>query len=592
MIILGLSIYAWITLLILIVVFGMMLFTKLPEDFVFLGAMAALYISGVLTADEALRSFSNIAVVVVALLFIIVSALVNTGVLQWIANNVLGKPKGLSVAIVKLMAPVSFLSMFLSDSAVVAMFIPAVLSWCKKIKKSPSKLMLPLGYASSLGGVCTLVGTPPNLLISQMYAKDSGYQMGIFTPLPIGLLCVVTGVLCIILAKKFLPKGRRAAGDVFDEVVDYTVELLVPTDCDCVGKTVSECGLNSLKDGNLIELMRFDKEKISPVSPDEFIFGGDRLVYSGQVEEILQLKKSKGLVNAVDHVFNVKEIDKSDSLQMGHVKFGSNLIGKRMCDIDFEKKKGFVTVAIARQGERINQNPREVILVAGDTLLLECSKGFVKNPESVESDLFITESAVIETGKKSILSSLLLVLMVLFPVFGLCTLLQSCFVASLLMLIFRCCTPQQARKSIDWPILTIFSCSVCIGTAIQKTGLAEVIAKSVLSLCGSSPMVALVLLFVITCIITEFVVNTAAAALMYPIAYSTAVSLGVSPMPFLITLMVAASASFASPVGSGPLMLVYGPGGYKFADYLKIGLPLIVVTMIVTLVVVPLIWPF
>ena len=314
-----------------------------------------------------------------------------SGVLQWIVKYCLGTPKTYSKALIRLMLPVSMMSSVLSNTTVVALFLKAVQMWAKRLNIAPSKLLIPLSYASGLGGILTLIGSPTNLVIAGFYADDTGQSLGLFTPTVVGLLCLAVGILSMLALSRLLPV-RKSQEDALENVSDYTVELMVPTECPHVGKTVEEAGLYNVEGGHIIEIIRFDHEIISPVSKDEFIFGGDRLIFSGDVARILELKKTHQLVNATHHVFSLKEVEGNRRLQMANVKFTSSLVGKRMRDTDFEESNDVVVVAVAREGERIQDSPREVVLEKGDTLLLECSPSFLKRQEGYASDLQLFDS--------------------------------------------------------------------------------------------------------------------------------------------------------------------------------------------------------
>ena len=318
---LGLNLYAWIVIVTILTMFTILTFTKLPADVVFMGGMAVLFVSGVLSTQEALAGFSAESVVTIGVLFVVVAGLTYTGVLQWVARYVLGTPLSYAGAVVRLMLPVAGLSAVLNNTSVVALFLNVVKVWGKKLGISPSRLLIPLSYASGMGGGCTLIGTPPNLIISGFYQKDTGETMNIFiTTLP-GLFCLVVGVISILVLRRLLP-DRKSADDNFEATSDYTVELLVPSECSIIGQTVSEAGLVNVKGGRLIEIVRFDREIITPVTDDEFVMGGDRLIYSGQIEEILDLKRTKHLVNATNHVFSLKEIEKGRKLLTASIGLG------------------------------------------------------------------------------------------------------------------------------------------------------------------------------------------------------------------------------------------------------------------------------
>ena len=588
----GLSVGAWITIAVILIMFGVMIFTKLPADLVFMGGMTALFVSGVLSAKEALAGFSSTSVVTIGVLFVVIAGLVHTGFIQWIVKYVLGVPGSYPKAVVRLMLPVAALSSFLSNTTVVALFLNVVKVWAKKLKIAPSKLLIQLSYASGMGGVCTLIGTPPNLIVSGFYMSDTGTHLNIFTTTLPGLFCLVVGVLSVLALRRLLP-NRKSPEDSFEATSEYTVELLVPTECESVGKTVEEAGLKNVNGGHLIEIVRFDREIISPVPADEYVLGGDRLVYSGQIDEILNLKKTHGLANATHHLFSLNEVDKNRKLRTASVEAGSSLIGKRMSETNFEDENEMVLVAVARKGERIDECPREIALKFGDTLLLETavSTKLANEAASKARIRFFDSEEIPNIGKQTMVSAMIMLAMVLLSTFDIIPLLQSCFLAAFAMIVAKCCTVDQARDSIDWSILMIFAGSVCLGTAIEKTGIATQLVNGILNVCGTNPYVVLSCICLVATFITEFISNTACAAMFYPIAYHAAVTLNANPLTFCIALMIAVSSSFATPIGSPTHMLVYGVGGYRFTDFMKIGLLMNFIILAANIFIVTLLFP-
>ncbi len=587
---LGFNLYAWITITTVLTMFSILLFTKLRADLVFLGAIGVLFVTGVLDAKEAFSGFSSSSVVVIGVLFVVVAGLTHTGVLQWIVKHLLGQPTSYAKAVVRLMLPVAALSSFLSNTTVVSLFVGIVKMWSKKLGISPSKLLIPLSYASGMGGVCTLIGTPPNLIISGLYAENSGEAMNVLaTTLP-GLFCLFVGVLSIIAMRRLLP-DRKAPESAFESTTDYTVEMLVPSDNRFIGQTIAEAGLSEVKGGNLIELIHFDTV-ISPVPADEPLMGGDRLVYAGQVDEILDLRKSHGLVNADHHVFSMNEIEKDRQFHTAFVTFSSSLIDKRICDSSLEKEYNLVLVAVARSGQRIDQSPREVRLRAGDTLLFESPAKVHIQTDRLSSQLqFFDSPQVPNISSKTILSTVIMLAMVVISALGILPLLQCAFIAAAAMLLLRCCSTDQAMKSINWDILMVFAGSVVLGLAIQKTGIAERLAFGILDVCGTNPIVVMTAICLVGTFITEFISNTAAGAMFFPIMYEAAEKLGYEPYPFLIALMISVSSSFATPIGSPTHMLVYGPGGYRFSDFMRIGLLMNIIILVANIFIVNLIYP-
>jgi len=590
-ILLGLNLGAWITIVTILTMFLTLIFTKLREDIVFLGVIAVLLLSGVLDTSQALSGFSSSSVVVVGVLFIVVAGLVHTGVLQWVVRYLLGTPKSYGASIVRLMVPVAALSSVLSNTTVVALFVNIVKMWASKLNIAPSKLLIPLSYASGMGGICTLIGTPPNLIISGLYATETGEHLNFFSTTIPGLACLTMGILAILALRRLLP-DHKSSDESFSQTAEYTAELLIPSDCKYIGETVSEAGLSSVSGGSLIEIIRFDKEIISPVPDDEYLMGGDRLVFAGQVDEILMLRNSHGFVNADHPVFMTSELAKNRRLQTAYIMPTCELIGERMAETTFERDNQMTLVAVARQGERISESPRDIELQVGDSLLLECAPRLdTKSP--IRGLQFTEDSGVLPNiGRQTLLSALIMLGMILLSSLNILPLLQSAMLAAIAMIVFRCCTPTQAMKSIEWNILMIFAGSVVIGTAIQETGIAETIASNLMVVCGGRPLLVMIAMCMAANFLTEFISNTATGAIFFPIVYQAAATMGVNPVPFLISLMIAVSSTYASPIGSPTHMLVYGPGGYRFSDFMRIGIPMNLIMLTVNLLVVNLIYNF
>ena len=587
---LGFDLHAWITIVTVLVMFSTLLLTKLRTDLVFLCAIAILFVTGVLDAKEAFSGFSSTSVVVVGVLFIVVTGLTYTGVLQWIVKHLLGQPDSYSKAVVRLMLPVAALSSFLSNTTVVSLFVRIVKMWSQKLGVSPSKLLIPLSYASGMGGVCTLIGTPPNLIISGLYADNTGQSMNIFATAVPGLFCLFVGVLSIIAMRQMLPV-RKAPESAFESTSEYTVELQVPSDNPYIGQTLREAGLYTVKGGSLLEVYHFD-EVPSPVTENEYILGGDHLVYAGQIDEILELVETHGLVSANHHVFSLNEIDHNRQLRTAYVTFGSPLIGTTISKSDFERKNNMTLVAVARRGMRISDPPRQVVLRAGDTLLLDCPPHMNMDTDRLVSQLhFFDNEQLPNIGPKTLISSFIMLAMVVLSALGVMPLLHCAFLAAGAMLIFRCCTPEQAMKSINGEILMVFAGSVVLGLALQKTGVAERLAFGILDICGTNPIVVMTSICLVGTFITEFISNTAAGAMFFPIMYQAAEHLGYEPYPFLIALMISVSSSFATPIGSPTHMLVYGPGGYRFSDFMRIGLPMNFIILAANIFIVNIVYP-
>ena len=354
---------------------------------------------------------------------------------------------------------------------------------------------------------------------------------------------------------------------------------------------MKEAGLYHVKGGSLIAMRHFDETPL-PISEDEPIMGGDHLVYAGQIDELIEMAYYHQLVSSDHHVYSIKELDDNLVLRTAFVTFDSSLIGKTIGSSTFEKDNNVTLAAVARRSERINEAPRNVTLKAGDTLLMVCPKNVNVNTATLQRDLhFFDSDQIPNIGYGTLISSAIMIAMVVLSALKVLPLLQCAFLAAIGMLLFRCCSPDQAMKSINWDILIIFACSAVLGVAIQKTGVAERMATGILDICGTNPIVVMSAICFAGTFITEFISNTAAGAMFFPIMYEAAEKLGYDPYPFLIALMIAVSSSFATPIGSPTHMLVYGPGGYRFSDFLRIGLPMNLIILAANILIVNLIYP-
>jgi di/tricarboxylate transporter len=347
-----------------------------------------------------------------------------------------------------------------------------------------------------MGGVCTLIGTPPNLIISGLYADKTGTTMNVLATTIPGLFCLAVGVLSVIAMRRLLP-DRQAPESDSEDTAEYTVEMLVPSDNKFIGETLGYAGLMNVKGGRLIKWRHFDNVPV-PLVEEEFLMGGDHLVYAGKVKDILELTTSHGLT-----------------------------VGEE----------------------------------------------------------------VVNVGARTLISTVIMIAMVVLSALNVMSLLQCAFIAAAAMLLLRCCTADQAMKAINWDVLMVFAGSVVLGLAIQKTGIAERLAMGILDICGTNPIVVMAAICLVGTFITEFISNTAAGAMFFPIMYEAAEKLGYEPFPFLIALMVSVSSSFATPIGSPTHMLVYGPGGYRFSDFMRIGLLMNLIILAANIFIVNIVYP-
>jgi di/tricarboxylate transporter len=584
----------WLAIAATVVAFCGNALTPLPAEIVFLGAAAVLFLSGVLDEKAVLSGFSNSGMMTVAVLYIVATGLQQTGALSWISQQVLGMPKTTSQALTRMMLPVMGISAFLNNTPVVAMFIPVINDWCRKLRFSPSKLMLPLSYAAIFGGLFTLIGTSTNLVVNGLLIDATeGPGLQLFDITWVGLPCGIAGFLFLYFTQGWLLPDRQPVLSETDDLRQYTVEMAVVPDGPMVGKSVEKAGLRHLPDLYLAEIQR-GEQRLPAVSPKEQLQGGDQLLFVGVVDSVLDLQRLNGLQPSTDQVFKLDIPRGERCLLEAVVSNTCPLVGRTIREGQFRTQYNAVVVAAARNGERLEGKVGDIRLKPGDTLLLEAHPSFF-NERRISSDFYlvsdIPNSEPMRHGR-SLWALGLTALMVVLATVGWLTMLQAAVLAAVGMLVFGCCSPNQAIRSIEWPVLLVIAAALALGEALDSTGAAKTIAASCVSLAGNNPWLILAAIYTVTTILTEIITNNAAAALIFPIAFSLAKTLDVSYMPFVIGIMVAASASFATPIGYQTNMMVYGPGGYKFSDFLRVGVPLNILYGVVTVAITPLIYPF
>jgi di/tricarboxylate transporter len=532
--------------------------------------------------------------ITVGILYIVVAGLQETGGLNWIGNGVLGRPKNISRGLLRMMLPVTGLSAFLNNTPVVAMFIPAVNSWCRKMKFSPSHFLIPLSYASIFGGLCTLIGTSTNLVLNGLYQERFGIDgLPFFEVSKIGIPCAVVGFLFVfVFAQKLLPE-RKSASTVFDNPREYTLELMV-TRCGAFeGLTIEQAGLRNLSNCFLAEIIRDGGVK-SAVSPSEVLQGGDHLIFVGMIDSVKVLRDCNGLQAVAEMKFDSEVLQHDRCLVEAVVSSTCPLIGKSIRKGNFRQVYNAVVIAVARNGERVREKIGDIVLRAGDTLLIESHAGFIPRQRDSRDFLLISQvedSQPIRYGKAP-LSVAIIVLMVILAGTSLLSMTRAAALAAVLMVATGCCSLGGARKSVEWQVLLVIGAALGLAAAMYKTGLAQAIAGALVALAPGHPWISLGLIYLATVIFTLLVTNNAAAALIFPIAMETAAALNVSHMPFLMCIMMAASASFITPMGYQTNMMVYGPGGYRFGDNARLGVPLTLLLGFITVLLTPFIWTF
>ena len=584
---------AVMTAAVVAVTLAALLFVQRAPDMVMIGGVVLLLAAGVITPDEALKGMSNEGMVTVAALFIVAAAVERTGALASLVDRTLGRPKSLATAQVRTMIAPGVISAFTNNTPVVALMVPAIRDWAKKNRFSISKLLMPMNAAVVLGGLCTLIGTSTNVVVSGLVAAKRGQPLGMFDITSLGVPLFAIGLVYLIVASRFLLKDRRPPMSTSDDPRQYSLEMVVDQGSPLVGRTIEAAGLRHLHGLFLMEIDRGGRV-IAAVAPTERLQAGDRLVFVGVLDSVVELQKIRGLRPATDQVFKLDDPRSERVLVEAVVSPSCPLVGRTIREGQFRSTYGAVVIAVARDGERLQMKIGDIVLQPGDTLLVEAGQAFIDRQRSNRHFYLVSEvtGSTPPRHDKAWIACTVLAAMVLAAALELVPMVAAALVAAAAVVGLRCISSTEARRSIEWESLLLIAASFGLARAIEKTGLAEMVAHSTIAAAGNNPYVVLAALYLVTMLFTELMSNNAAAVLTFPIAWQTAADLGVNPMPFVMAITVAASCGFATPMGYQTNLMIYGPGGYKFSDYMRFGGPLNLLVMAVTVALAPLIWSF
>lgn len=582
------------TLFVIAGCFGLLITTRLPADMVLLAGVAVLVFANILTPAEALAGAASEGLATVAVLFVVAQALSDTGVVSWISYNLLGRPKSVASAQVRLMAPVAIFSSVLNNTPVVAMMVPAVRDWARRNNISSSQLMIPLSYAAIIGGTCTVVGTSTNLVVNDMLKAQPGIDgLALFELAWVGIPCTLVVLGLTVATSRWLLPDRKGQAQRFEDARQYVVEMLVEPGSPLVGKSIEDAGLRQLPGMFLIEIDRAGRI-LTAVSPRELLQANDRLIFAGDVRSVVDLKNIHGLRVADDQVFKLDAHQSTRSLVEVVISPNFPHLGKTVRDMGFRNHYGAAIIAISRDGRHLKTKIGDVDLRPGDTLLLETHEDFIENQRYSRDFLLVSQienSRPVRHEQRGT-AGLILLGMVALVGTGVVPMFKAALLAAALLVLTRCVRIRDARRSIDWEVLLVIAASIGLGAAMEKTGAAQSIAELIIGASAGSPTGLLISLFALTAAFSAVISNMAAAVILFPVAIAASQGLGVAPEPLAVTLMIGASTCFATPIGYQTNLMVYGPGNYKFQDFLKMGVPLTVAVGIVTVAIVPLIWPF
>ncbi|WP_244444071.1 SLC13 family permease [Arenimonas donghaensis] len=588
---------AILTLLVLLGAVTLFVTEKLPVDVVAMLVLASLLVLGLVSPVEALSGFSSEATITVAAMFVLSAGLAHTGALASLAR-LFGRVKNGFLFMLLLMLIVGPISAFVNNTAAVAVLLPLVLAASSANKQSPSQILIPMSYAAQMGGVCTLIGTSTNLLVNSL-AKDLGHPgFGLFDFAPVGLITMAVGFVYLMLMRRWLlPSHPPAAITEAYELGKYIAELRVMPDSPLIGKSVGQSQLGEKHSVYVLELMRGEEKHWSPRG--EELREGDVLLVRGDLEKIKSLKEGSKLeflpeFKLQDSQFSGEDGEQSQVLVEVMVAPGSRLVNHTLEQLDFKWTYNATVLAVHRRGEVLREKIKDVNLNVGDVLLVMCPKAELNVLRANNNLIVLNERGEVSLPKrKAWLAIGIMVAAITAAALGWLPIVASAILGGIALVATRCIGNDQAYQAIDWRVIVLLGGVLPLGIAMQKSGLAQGIADfSVNWVGGFGPLAVLAAVYLLTALLTELMSNNAAAVLITPIAFTTAVSMDVSPTPFLVAVLFAASTSFATPVGYQTNTMVYNAGNYRFVDFMKMGIPLNLLFWGMAVYLIPKFFPF
>ena len=592
------------------IVLGILLFMFLlfvtetfPLEVTALVILAVLLIFRFLEPSEAIKGFSNPAVITIALLFVLSHALQKSGVLEFLVvklNELTEMSKFLGLFV--FLFSVAVASAFVNNTAIVAIFIPVTIRLAQQYHLSPSKLLMPLSYVAILGGTLTLVGTSTNLLVNSIYVEStSAHPLGIFEFSKFGIIMLLIGLGYVLFAVPFLIPSRTVTSSLTQSyhMGGYLTELKISADSPMIGKTCHDRAINRNYDITVLDILR-DGKLISRDIRDFILQKDDILFVRGSLDNFLRMKEVEKVSMLTDEKLTQAELVHDDNTLVECILTNkSELVGKSLMEINFRRRFGSFILAIRREGAILRRKIAHVILRSFDTLLVYGSRDKIK--ELSDSGNFIVMGEIDATLKKQKfwwMSIVVIFVAVLCAALGLVPILKGAFIGAVVLLVLKVLSANEVYQSINWQVIVMIAALIPIGLVIQGSGTAFWIGDGLNNLVSLienpslHPFILLSLIYLTTMILTELASNAATAIIMTPIAISAAAQLNLDPRPFIFAVCYAASASFITPIGYQTNLMVYGPGGYKFSDYVKVGLPLSITLWVAATLVIPILWPF
>lgn len=585
----------WVTIIMTAGAFALLVMEMFPPYLVMLSCSAVLTIIGIIDSRDFLSGFSQDVVFTIGMLSIVARSLEVNGILRYVAQKGLSKCSNGVRDLIRILVPTLVVSGFLNNTPIVLILTPVIRQWAADNDLKPSKYLIPLSYATILGGTCTLIGTSGNLVVHGLMRRiDPSAGFSFFELAWVGVPCCVVGLIYLLFfAQRLLPERDDPVSKLKKETPDVMGEFLVKDDCELVNMTVLDAASEAFHGALLVEIERGGHLIDSP-GPYMRILVGDRLIFFGEVDQIAALHLITGLQTTADPHFQID----SPSLHISEivVSAASSFIGKTLKRINFRLSYGASVIAIYRQGRRLTGRVGDQVIQAGDVLMLISSEPW-RGADGYHANYYCVRfNRRVQPIKPT---RVWLILPIMLAMVGIAIMTGKILVAGLfaafVMLVTRCVTSKEAQQAVAWNLLVLIASCFAVGAALMKTGVAELLASLVLSIVGTNPYALIAGIFLLTAVFTECMTNSVAALLLFSIAYGAVTLAGYESLSAMkavgVTVAIASSCSFVTPIGYQTNTIVYGPGGYYFGDYFKVGLPLTIAIMLITIFSVPQLWP-